>query len=780
VAEAASIPGLTADDRFVRGAGRFVADRVEPGVLHCAFVRAPHAHAAIGAIEAAPALALPGVRAVLTGADMAADGVGPMRCLWPVGVEPDRFALARDRARHAGEAVALVVADSRAAALDGAEAVAVDWRPLPAVADAVRALAPDAPLLHDAAPGNLGFDVTRGNPEAVAAAMAGAPHRVTIRLRNNRLAGVAIEPRAALAVPHGGRVTLHATTQVPHHLRRLIAEQLGLRESALRIVAPDVGGGFGYKGKHYPEECALVWAARRLGVPLRWVSDRSEAFLSDYQARDHATEAVLGLDDAGRFLALSVDTVANLGAWVSTFGAAIPGNIYAALLAGVYTTPAVAVRVRGAFTNTVPTDAYRGAGRPEACYLLERLADRAARHLGIDRLEIRRLNLIPASRMPYTAPTGPTYDSGDFPRMLDSAVTAAGWAGFAARREASAARGMLRGIGVACFVESAGVAPSGFAAARGARAGFYESATLRAEPDGTVQVIVGTHSHGQGHRASFARIVADRLAVDPATVIVFEGDTDQSPYGTGTFGSRSIAVGGSAIRRATDRIVAKASRLAAHVLGVAPDNIRFEDGHFGTATGNRRLSFAEVARLACIPDARFPFAEMEPGLQETAVYDPPNFAFSNGAHVAEVEIDPETGALRLVSYVTVDDIGRVISPDLAEGQVHGGIAQGAGQALMEAVRHDAEGQLLSGSLMDYALPRATDLPFFAGSFDETQPCTHNPLGAKGCGEAGAIAAPAAIAGAVLDALAAHGVAEIDMPFTPARIWAALHATEARP
>jgi carbon-monoxide dehydrogenase large subunit len=764
-----------ADGRFLRGQGRFVDDIALPGQAWCAFVRAPHAHAGIGAIDTASARAMPGVLGVFTGQDMAADGVGPMRCLWPVGAEPARFALARDRARHVGEAVAVVVAQTAAAAADAAEAVAVDWQPLPATADAAAALAPGAALLHPDVPGNLAFDVTRGDAAAVAAALAGAAHRVTLRLRNNRLAGMAIEPRALLAVPDGARTALHATTQVPHHLRRLIAEQLGCRESALRVVAPDVGGGFGYKGKHYPEETVLVWLARRLGRPLRWRATRSEAFLTDYQARDHLTEAVLGLDAEGRFLALSVDTIANLGAWVSTFGAAIPSNIYAALLAGVYATPQVAVRVRGAFTNTVPTDAYRGAGRPEACALLERLADRAARVTGLDSLTIRRRNLIGPGQMPYTAPTGPTYDCGDFPRMLDRVARAADWPGFAARRADSAARGLLRGIGVACFVESAGVAPSGFAAARGARTALYEAATLRAEPDGTVQVLVGTHSHGQGHRDSYARIVAARLGISPDAVVVFEGDTDQSPYGTGTFGSRSIAVGGSAIRHAADRIVVKAAALAAHVLGVTPAAIRFDDGYFGTGQANERLSFAEVARLACIPDARFPFATMEPGLQETAVYDPPNFAWSNGAHVAEVEVDPETGRLALAAYTSVDDIGRVVSPALAEGQVHGGVAQGAGQAMLEAVRHDGEAQLLSGSLMDYAVPRAADLPFLAGLFDESQPCTHNPLGAKGCGEAGAIAAPAAIAGAVLDALAGQGVTEIDMPFTPLRIWQALEA-----
>jgi carbon-monoxide dehydrogenase large subunit len=665
----------------------------------------------------------------------------------------------------------MIVAETPEQALDAAECLDVEYGVLPAVTDARAAIAPDAPLLHREAAGNVCFRWARGDEAAVRAALQSAAHVTRIDLVNNRLIGAAIEPRAAIAAaePASGRLTLYSSTQVPHHIRRLVSEELGLAESRIRVIAPDVGGGFGYKGKHYPEETVLAYAARRLGRPIKWVATRSESFVSDYQGRDHITQAELALDRDGRFLALKVATLANLGAYVSSFGAAIPSAIYSALLAGVYATPAVFVESTGVFTNTVPTDAYRGAGRPEACYVLERLADRAARELGIDRAEIRRRNLIGKAQMPYRTPIGPTYDSGDFPKMLARVLDLADYAGFEKRRAVAARVGRLRGIGIACYVESSGVAPSRFAGALGARAGFYESASIRMEPDGAVQARLGTHNHGQGHETSFAQILASQLGVPIEKIEIVEGDTDIVPHGTGTFGSRSIAIGGSALHGAATKVVAKAKLIAAHMLEAAASDIAFADGWFAVAGTDRKVHMAEVARLAYIPHD-YPLETLEPGLQDTAVYDPPSFAFSNGAHVCEIEIDPQTGRIEVTGYWAVDDVGTVINPMIVHGQIHGGIAQGIGQALLERCAYDGDGQPVTGSFMDYGLPRADDVPRVVAECDESQPCTHNPLGAKGCGEAGAIAAPAAVVSAALDALAPLGVTDLDMPLTSEQIW----------
>src|SRR6516225_1745697 len=762
------------DKRFLTGHGRFVADIELSGALACALVRSPHAHAAIRGIDASAARAAPGVVAVLTGADMAADGVAPMRPLWLVRsrdgspmAEPARFALARETVRHVGEPVAAVVAATFAQAVDAAERLAVDYAPLSAVTDARAAQAEAAPQLHACAPGNVCFRWARGDEAAVRAALRSAAHVVAIDLVNNRLVGAAIEPRAVIGAvdPQSDKLTLYSSTQAPHHIRRQVTEQLGIPESALRVISPDVGGGFGYKGKLYPEEGIIAWAARRLRRPVRWVASRAESFVADNQARDHLTHAELALDADGRFLALHVQTFANLGAYVSTFGAAIPSAIYSALFAGGYRTPAIFVEVTGIFTNTTPTDAFRGAGRPEACYVLERLADRAAEKLGIDRAEIRRRNLIPPSAMPYKTPIGPTYDCGDFPKIF----ARAGYGEFEKRRAQAARRGLLRGIGMACYVESSGVAPSRFAGALGARVGFYEAASIRVEPDGAVRAMLGTHNHGQGHATTLAQILSSRFGVPVEKIEVVEGDTDAVPQGTGTFGSRSIAVGGSALDRAADKVIAKGKLIAAHLLEAAAGDVDFTDGAFVIAGTDRRVSFAAVAQAAYVPH-NFPLETVEPGLQETAVYDPPSFAFSNGAHVCELEIDPDTGRIEIVGFWGVDDIGTVVNPMIVEGQIHGGLAQGIGQALFERCAYDGGGQLVSGSFMDYAVARADDLPPFVTECDESQPCTHNPLGAKGCGEAGSIGAPAAVVSAVLDALAPLGVADLDMPLTSEQLW----------
>ena len=720
------------DARLLMGAGRFVDDLTFPGMLYCAFVRSPHAHARIRSIRAPDFL--------FTGKDVEA---GPMRAGWvlPGMVEPPRWALARDTVRHVGEAVAAVFGETRNEAEDAAEQVEVDYEPLPLIGE--------EPC----------FRWTRGDEAAVQAALRTAPRSTAIELLNNRLCGAAIEARGILAMAD----TLYCGTQAPHHIRHYVCAELGIPESALRVVSPDLGGGFGYKGKHYPEETFLVWAARRLRRPEKWLAGRRESFLSDTQGRDHRTRAELGFDEEGRFLALQVSTVANLGAYVSTFGAAIPGPIYSALLAGVYRTPAVFVEVRGVLSNTVPTDAYRGAGRPEACYVLERLADQAARELGLDRAEIRRRNLIPPSAMPYKTPIGPTYDSGDFPRILEKALSR--------RNQGEANPGRLRGVGIACFVESSGVAPSRLAGMMGAKGGFFEAAQVRVAADASVTASLGTHNHGQGHATTFAQILSERLGIALERITIVEGDTAAVPVGTGTFGSRSMAVGGSALVKATDKVIEKGRRIAAHLLEAAPADLEFSAGAFRVAGTDRRVSFAEVARAAYTPH-RYPLESLEPGLDENAFYDPGNFAFSNGAHVCELEVDPETGAVELLSYCTVDDVGRVINPMIVEGQVHGGLAQGIGQALFERTCY-AEGQLQSASFMDYAIPRATDLPPFVCETDESQPCTHNPLGVKGCGESGAIGAPAAVVSALLDALAPLGVTDVEMPATPHRVWQAI-------
>ncbi len=776
------------DEKFLRGVGNFVDDIVMPGELHCVLVRSPHAHAIVRKIDSGLAAACPGVAGIFTGSDMAADKIGAMKALWAITsydgtpmAEPPRWALARDKVRHIGEPVAVVVAETRAHALDAAERLNVDYEALPIVLEPQKAVGPGAIALHDSAPGNVCFRWRRGDEAAVQKAFNVASHVTRIDLVNNRLIGAALETRAVLAVADAanGKITLYSSTQVPHHIRRFVVEQLHIAESCVRVVAPDVGGGFGYKGKHYPEETILAWLALRLRRPVKWVASRSEAFVSDYQGRDHITHAQLALDVQGRFLGLSVETFANLGAYVSTFGAAIPSAIYSALLAGVYRTPAVSVRCTGVFTNTLPTDAYRGAGRPEACYVLERLADQAARELGIDRADIRRRNLVTADQMPYRTPVGPTYDCGNFPKLFARALEIADYRGFHKRRAVSKRSGRLRGIGMACYVESSGVAPSRFAGALGARAGFFESASIRVLSDGGVQAFLGTHNHGQGHTTTFAQIVSSRLGVPLDKIEIFEGDTDQVPYGTGTFGSRSIAVGGSALYRAAMKIVDKGKLIAAHLLEASASDILFSNGRFTVTGTDRTVSFAEVAHVALVPH-QFPMETLEPGLQETAVYDPSAFAFSNGTHLCEVEIDPDTGATNVTGYWSVDDIGTVINPMIVEGQVHGGVAQGIGQALHErCVYEEGSGQLLSGSFMDYALPRAHHLPGIVSEFDETEPCTHNPLGAKGCGEAGAIAAPAAVVSAVLDALHERGVRDIEMPLTPQRVWQAIRRAEDR-
>ena len=768
-------PQRREDARLITGTGRYVADLAVPGQLHCAFVRSPYAHARIGALDTTAAQAMPGVHAVLTGADMAADGVGTMRALWLVrgvdgaAIEPPRWGLARDRVRHVGEAVALVVAASRAAAEDAAEAVQVDYTELPALTTARAALADGAALLHAEASGNRCYRYERGDHAAAAAAFAQAAHVTRITLVNQRVAGCALEPRALLAEPAGEMLTLHSSTQVPHHIRRLLCEQLALTENQVRVIAPDVGGGFGYKGKYYPEEAVLAWAALRLQRPLKWVATRGESFISDLQGRDHLTEAALALDGDGRFLGVQVETLVNLGAYVSTMGSAISSAIYTSLLCGMYRLPALHARVTGVFTNTLPTDAYRGAGRPEACYVLERLVDQAAAELSLDRAELRRRNLTPASAMPYTTAAGPIYDSGDFPRVFERALLLADYGGFEQRRAAAAARGLRLGLGIACFVESSGVGPSSMARAGGARVGLSENAEISVDAAGRLTAVIGTQNHGQGHETVYSQILGARLGVAPRAITIVEGDTGRLHEGTGTFGSRSVAVGGSALLLAADELIAAGKQTLAQQWDVAPEEIAFavtRQGGYFSARG-QRMGFAQVAQLI--------HAQANAPWRGEANFDPQAFAFSNGVHVCEVAVDVATGVIHIERYSAVDDVGNVIHPVIVEGQLHGGVAQGLGQAMHEGVAYDAEnGQLLTGSFMDYGLPRAHHMPaHFEGETEQSQPYKLNPLGAKGAGEAGTIAAPAALVNAALDALRPLGVTDLTMPLTPARVWAAI-------
>jgi carbon-monoxide dehydrogenase large subunit len=771
------------DRRFLTGRGSYTDDLRRPGELHAALVRSPLAHARIRAIDAAAAREAPGVAAVFTAADLEADGVGSLPCGWLVRsadgrdmAEPPHFPLARDRVRHVGDPVALVIGATRAQARAAAALVAVDYEELPAVVGCEDAIRPGAPLVWDEVPGNLCFRWEIGDAAATDAAFARAAHVVALDLVNNRLIANAIEPRAAIGEYDPGRdhYTLTTSSQNPHVIRLLMGNfVLHLPEHRLRVVSPDVGGGFGSKIFHYAEEALVTWAAGRLARPVRWTAERSESFVSDAHGRDHRTRAELALDAQGHFLGLRVRTVANLGAYLSTFGSSIPTYLYGTLLAGPYRTPAIHCEVRAVFTHTVPVDAYRGAGRPEAVYVLERLVDEAARALRLDRVELRRRNLIPPGAFPYQTPVALEYDSGSYEATLDLALEAADWKGFEARRAEAARRGRLRGIGISTYVEACGLAPSRLAGQLGARAGLYESALVRVHPTGSVTVLTGSHSHGQGHETTLAQIASERLGVAIDRIEVVHGDTERVPFGMGTYGSRSLAVGGMALVKALDKVIAKGRRIAAHLLEASPADVEFAEGAYRIAGTDRQLGFGEVAFAAYVPHA-YPLEELEPGLEESAFYDPANFTFPAGCHVCEVEIDPETGAVQVVAATAADDVGTVVNPLIVEGQVHGGLAQGIGQALLEGCAYDADGQLLTSSLMSYCLPRASDLPFFRVEHHAT-PCTHNPLGVKGVGEVGAIGVPPAVMGAVLDALAPLGVVHLDMPATPERVWRAIQA-----
>jgi carbon-monoxide dehydrogenase large subunit len=785
-----SIPRVE-DQRFITGRGTYTDDIVRPGQAHAYIFRSSVAHGIVRRLDVAAARAAKGVVDVFTGADLRADGIGDLPCGWMTKnidgtpmFSPSHPVIAVDRVRHVGEPLAVIVAESLHAARDAAELIEADIEDLPAVGTLERAREPDAPQIWEGAPANQGFHWHIGDAAAVEAAFARAAHVAKLDLVNNRLVCNAMEPRSALAEFDTGRgeFTLYLASQNPHVARILLATAtLRVPEHRIRVISPDVGGGFGSKAFHYNEEVIACYAARRTGRPVKWTAERGEAFLTDRHGRDHLTHVELALDGEGRFLGLRVSTVANMGAYYSTFGPAIPTYYYASLLSGTYRIPAIYCDVRGVFTNTVPVDAYRGAGRPEAAYVIERIVDWAARQLGMDPAELRRRNLVPPEAFPYRTPLGSEYDSGNYPLMLERALELGRYGSFAERRAEAAARGRLRGIGLSSYVEACGAGPSKIIMQAGGGSGMFEGATVRVNPSGSVVVLTGTHSHGQGHETTFAQVVSEKLGIPMENIEVVHGDTGRIQFGLGTVGSRSLALGGTAIVKAVDKVIRKGARIAAHVLEAAEGDIRFENGRFVVAGTDRGLAFGEVAFLAHAP-AAWPSDEIEPGLEESAFFDPANFTFPAGVHVCEVEVDPQTGTTQVVGYAVVDDFGNVVNPMIVEGQVHGGVAQGIGQALLENCVYDPDSaQLLSGSLIDYCMPRADDLPDMVVDYIVT-PSPHNALGAKGCGEAGAIAAPPAVMNALADALSGvlgvEGATGLQMPATPHKVWQALR--NARP
>ncbi|MGE6785750.1 xanthine dehydrogenase family protein molybdopterin-binding subunit [Ensifer adhaerens] len=767
------------DKRFLTGKGRYTDDMSVPGMKYAVFVRSPHAHAKIVKVDASAAKGMPGVIGVLDGKQLLADGIGNLICGWMIHSKdgsPMKMGawrpLAHETVRYVGDAVAIVVADSVAEARDAAEAVVVEYRELPVVIDATRALEAGQPQLHPEAPNNLIFDWQIGDEAATDTAIAAAAHVTEVTIHNNRLSPNPMEPRAALGIYDAGddHYTCYTTSQNPHVARLVMSAFYNVApENKLRVIAPDVGGGFGSKIYIYPEEIVCLWASKRTGVPVKWTCDRTEAFLTDAHGRDHVSKVKMAFDANNRIIGLKVDTVANLGAYMSLFSSAVPTYLYATLLSGQYDIPAIHANVRTVYTNTAPVDAYRGAGRPEATYLLERTMETAARELGVSPAELRRVNFIRS--FPHQTPVIMNYDAGDYEASLEAAMKAADWNGFAARKAEAANRGMKRGIGMSCYIEACGIAPSAAVGSLGAGVGLWESAEVRVNAVGTIEVLTGSHSHGQGHETTFAQLVADRFGVPLDSVSIVHGDTDKVQMGMGTYGSRSGAVGMSAVVKALDKVEAKAKKIAAHLMEADESDIVIENGELKVAGTDKAVPWFQMA-LAAYTAHNLP-AGMEPGLKEGAFYDPANFTFPAGCYICEVEVDPDTGRTKIIQFVAADDFGNIINPMIVEGQVHGGLAQGIGQALLEGVHYDASGQLLTASYMDYAMPRADDLPSFQVSTSNT-PCPNNPLGIKGCGEAGAIGSPPALINAITDAI---GNNALTMPATPQKVWAAANAAK---
>ena len=765
----------TEDIRFITGKGHYVDDVNRPGQAYAYFLRSPHAHATIDKIDTSEAMKSQGVVAIFTGEDIAADKVGGLICGWMIhskdgspmkmGAHP---ALAQGKVRYVGDHVAVVIADTYAQARDAAEKTVVDYTELPAVVDLASATKPGQPAIHDVAPDNTIFKWHIGDKGATDAAFSKAAHVTKLDITNNRLIPNAMEPRAAVGEYNSGTdtITLYTTSQNPHVARLVLSAFIGLApEHKFRVIAPDVGGGFGSKIFIYPEETVCAWAARKIDRPVKWTAERTEAFLSDAHGRDHVTHAELALDAGGAITGLRVHTIANLGAYMSTFSSSVPTYLYGLLLSGQYAIPNIYCEVDAIYTNTAPVDAYRGAGRPEATFLVERIVEIAARQLGEDSAEFRRQNFVKS--FPHQTPVILAYDVGDYAKALDKAMELADYKGVGARKAASAANGKLRGIGFSAYIEACGLAPSQAVGSLGAGVGLWESAEVRVNPIGTVEILTGSHSHGQGHETTFAQFVSSRLGIPMENVSVIHGDTDKVQFGMGTYGSRSGAVGMAAISKALDKIEAKAKKVAGHVLEAAEGDIEFKEGKFTVKGTDKSIDFGSVA-LNAYTAHKFNGQELEPGLKETAFWDPTNFTFPAGVHICELEIDPQTGVVTIDRWTAVDDFGKLINPMIVEGQVHGGIAQGVGQALLEGAHYDDDGQLLTASYMDYCMPRADNVPSFKVETIET-PCPSNPLGIKGCGEAGAIASPPAVINAITDAL---GHEDIAMPATPQAVWRA--------
>ncbi|HAV09947.1 MAG TPA: carbon monoxide dehydrogenase [Rhodobacteraceae bacterium] len=777
------------DVRFLTGAGNYTDDINIRGQAYVYFLRSDVAHGKLNKVDTSAASKMPGVVRIFTGADFAA--VGGIPCGWQVTdrhgepmKEPAHPVLAQGKVRHVGDPIAAVVADTLEQARDAAEAIELDIQELPAVVNMKAAVQSGSALVHDDIGTNLCYDwgFVEENKAAVDEAIKNAAHVTTLELVNNRLVANPMEPR--VCVGDYSRATddhtLYTTSQNPHVIRLLMgAFVLGIPEHKLRVVAPDVGGGFGTKIFHYAEEAFCTFAAKACNRPVKWTASRSEAFMSDAHGRDHVTKIELALDKDNNFTAIRTETYANMGAYLSTFAPSVPTWLHGTLMAGNYRTPLIYVNVKAVFTNTVPVDAYRGAGRPEATYQIERVVDKAARELGVDPIALRRQNFIKPDQYPYQTPVAVAYDTGNYDATMDKLIEIADLAGFEKRKKASAAKGLLRGLGVNCYIEACGIAPSNLVGQLGARAGLYESATVRVNATGGIVVMTGSHSHGQGHETAFPQVISEMLGIDESMIEIVHGDTSKVPMGMGTYGSRSLAVGGSAMVRATEKILRKAKKIAAHLMEASDGDIEVKDGRFHVAGTDKSVAWGDVTLAAYVPH-NYPLEDIEPGLEETAFYDPSNFTYPAGAYACEVELDPETGRVTIERFAAADDFGNVVNPMIVAGQVHGGIAQGVGQALMEGAVYDDNGQLLTGSYMDYAMPRATDVPFYQVDHSCVTPCTHNPLGVKGCGEAGAIGSPPAVVNAVLDALNSGGIKidHIDMPVSPSRVWAAIQKAKA--
>ncbi|HJL84750.1 MAG TPA: xanthine dehydrogenase family protein molybdopterin-binding subunit [Candidatus Marinimicrobia bacterium] len=772
------------DNRFIKGEGQYTDDFNVKNQTYAVYVRSPHAHATINSVDVSKAEAMDGVLKVFTGQDIADAGIVGSIAGWQVDFkngdtmkEPPHPIMVADKVRHVGDAVALVVAEDRFTAKDASELVKVDYEVLDAVVDPKAATEDGAPLVHDDVPNNTIYDFELGNKDETDAAFENADKVIELSYHNQKLVPNAMEPRAALAQYDANeeKYTLYTTSQNPHLARLVIgAFVLSIPEHKLRVISPDVGGGFGSKIFVYNDECGVLWASKQLGRPVKWTADRSEAFITDCHGRDHMTDAKMALDKDGNITGLRTKTYASMGAYLSNFSTCVPTYLHATLMQGLYKTPAVHVDVTAVVTHTVPVDAYRGAGRPEATYSIERLVETAAREIGMDPAEFRRKNFIPpfdgVDEPGFQTNVALQYDSGNYEGVLDKALEVADYESLKKERDKAKADGRLMGIGFSTYIEACGIAPSAVVGSLGARVGLYDAASIRVAPTGKVTVHSGAHAHGQGHETTFAQVVADAFGIGMEDVNVVHGDTENVPFGMGTYGSRSLSVCGSAIMKSVDKIKEKGARIAAHKLECSPDDLEFADGSWTVKGTDKSVGFGDVALTAYVPHD-YPEGE-EPGLDFASFYDPVNFTYPFGAHICVVEVDKDTGEVKVVKYVAVDDVGNVINPMIVDGQVHGGVAQGIGQALFEGAVYDDSGQLLTGSMLDYCMPRADNFPMFETDRTVT-PCPHNPLGVKGVGETGTIGSTPAVVNAVVDALSDYGVKDLQMPLTPERVWKAM-------